>query len=186
MSEPWDSAAKHLLKVEGGYCDVSDDNGGVTNYGISIRFLKNTTDKDILNLADVDHDGDVDHDDIKHLTPEVALVIYKYAFWNPNGYDRFSKNVAVKLMDCAVNMGPKQGNKLFQRALNSLGAKLVDDGALGKGTENAYHVVADHYSEDMILKMIRTEQATFYSAIIRANPKLEKFRAGWTNRINSV
>ena len=52
--EVWKRAADHVLKVEGGYVDDANDAGGATNWGISLRFVKQSG----VDL-DIDGDGDI-------------------------------------------------------------------------------------------------------------------------------
>lgn len=61
--EVWKRAADHVLKVEGGYVDDPNDAGGATNWGISLRFVKQSG----VDL-DIDGDGDIDAEDMKALT----------------------------------------------------------------------------------------------------------------------
>jgi lysozyme family protein len=178
----WEEAAQHILKVEGGYVNDPKDPGGATNYGISIRFLKDRdSDHYIHELADGDHDGDVDVADIKGLTVDRALTIYKYAFWIPNKYDQFSDKIAVKLFDMAVNMGAGQANKQFQRALGA-----DDDGQIGPDTIKHYTSQYAARGEAFILESIRAQQKHFYDELISKHPQLAKFRKGWYNRADSL
>ncbi len=61
----FEKAVEKVLEHEGGYVDHKNDPGGATNYGISLRFVKQSTGIDL----DVDGDGDIDADDIKAMTP---------------------------------------------------------------------------------------------------------------------
>jgi lysozyme family protein len=190
--QAWPLASNHILHVEGGWVDDKSDPGGATNYGISLRFLKAEAAKDsnINQLADVNHDGDIDYDDIKALPKANALLIYKYAFWIPGKYDQFTDNIAVKLLDMAVNLGPQEGNIVFQKAINAMSITGVSkmasfDGIIGPQTMSIYNVCLQQKGEEGILEAIRLEQKARYDAIIAANPSLEKFRQGWYNRIAS-
>ena len=51
-----------VLKHEGIMSDDGEDPGGITHYGISLRFLKTLAelDKDSFSLGDVNHDGIID------------------------------------------------------------------------------------------------------------------------------
>ena len=93
----FESAVEKVLKHEGGYVDHANDPGGATNYGISLRFVKQSTGIDL----DVDGDGDIDADDIKAMTPEQAKEIYKTEIRNyiseagMEGIDRYLKRMDV-------------------------------------------------------------------------------------------
>lgn len=183
----WDYAAEHILKIEGGYVNHANDPGGATNYGVSIRFLKDYAARSdlILSLGDVDRDGDIDINDIKKLPKEKALEIYKQVFWNPFAYWDYPARTALKMFDMGVNMGNAQAHKLIQRACNRFdGIKLKEDGVLGPTTKARILQLAK--TEAQFLASIRVVQKAFYDSIILRNPKLAVFRKGWMNRVNSV
>src|SRR3990172_7239404 len=102
----FDLAIPVILEHEGGYANNVHDPGGVTKYGISFRFIKKL-------FIDIDLDGDIDADDIKGLKVDQAKDLYWTFFWYPGGFDRITEQEsATKIFDAAVNMGPKQANKL--------------------------------------------------------------------------
>lgn len=63
-----------ILKNEGGLTDDPYDAGGITNYGVCLRFAQDTGD---LELFDVDHDGKITREDIKKLTIDDATEAFK-------------------------------------------------------------------------------------------------------------
>jgi lysozyme family protein len=67
----FEKAMMYTAKYEGmdKYTDDPLDSGGATKYGISINFAEDTDD---FELFDMDNDGDIDKEDIKLLTKEVA------------------------------------------------------------------------------------------------------------------
>lgn len=186
----WKKAADHILKVEGGYINDPSDPGDATNFGISLRFLQGLDNVSILKLVDIDRDGDVDANDVKHLTKDIALQIYRTAFWDKYRYDRFYDASAVKLFDMSVNMGPIQAHKIFQRAMNAFTVKnnrvLIVDGDLGSNSYNKYSQIIIQFSENALLEAVRKEQLKFYNNLIAQKPELTKFLHGWTNRVYSV
>ena len=116
MTPDFSAAIKTVLKHEGGFVNDPDDPGGATNWGISLRFLKGQG----LEVGDVDHDGDIDADDILKMSQSDAIAIYRQAFWVKNGYGSFPDHrVAAKTFDLCVNMGPRQAHKILQRAINA-------------------------------------------------------------------
>lgn len=173
----FDIAIKTILRNEGGYVNHRNDPGGATNWGISLRFLRDNKE---YNLGDVDKDGDLDEKDIRDLSVMSARSIYSNYFWKPFSYNRINSTlVATKIFDMAVNMGPTQAHKLVQRAVNTLSPNpLVVDGQFGPKTLAAVNSL----DPETIRDQIRKYQLGFYEQIIKANPKLEVFRNGWTNR----
>lgn len=86
MSTPdlWTAVGRSILEVEGGYVNHPNDPGGETKYGISKRAYPNL--------------------DIRNLTPEAALAIYRRDYWDklPPGLEPAARWF---LFDCAVNHG---------------------------------------------------------------------------------
>ncbi|MBF0590251.1 MAG: hypothetical protein HQL53_14110 [Magnetococcales bacterium] len=172
----FESAISIVLQHEGGYVNDPVDPGGATNYGVSLRFLRATGD---LDLGDVDGDGDIDADDIRQMNRDQAIAIYRSEFWDRGGYEHIRhQNVANKLFDAAVNMGPKQAHKLVQRALWSVGRRVVVDGQLGPRTLAAIQDANGAH----LLAALRSEMAGFYRELIARRPQLKKYRKGWERR----
>lgn len=152
-----------------------DDPGGITAYGISLRFLRGLP----LDLGDIDNDGDIDSDDIRALTEEDAAGLYLSEFFMQYGYQNIdAEPVAAKVFDLCVNMGPRQAHKIMQRALNDLGCLLVVDGVLGPKTLNAINSVAP----GRLYPRICQRAKAFYLALMVRNPTLKKYRNGWFKR----
>lgn len=171
----FDIALKTILCHEvgntpnGGLVDDPADPGGATKYGISLRFLK---DHDI----DLDHDGDIDADDVRGLNPEETAKLYRQFFWDATHGDYFTDQaVATKLFDMAVNMGPKQAIKLMQKA-----ATVDDDGALGPQTFKALEGAV----VPVLLQNVERHLADFYNGIVAYRPRSAKFLEGWLVRAN--
>ena len=165
-----------LAHHEGGFVDNSNDPGGATNYGVSIRFLRQQG-------IDIDGDGDIDIDDINSITPELSKELYKKYFWLPAKCDKIkSALLATKIFDMAVNMGQRQAYKLVQRAVNALDyePQLVVDGIVGPGTLAA--VDSFNRTDYLLVEAIREEQADFYENLIANKPTLTEFRLGWRRR----
>ena len=57
-----------VRKWEGGFDDHPNDPGGVTNYGVSLAYLKDHG----LDIGDINDDGVIDRKDILAMTPEKA------------------------------------------------------------------------------------------------------------------
>lgn len=167
-----------VLAHEGGYVNNPNDPGGATNFGISLRTLI----KMGHDLADINHDGHVDVEDIQQMTVFAATRIYKTAWWDRYQYSGFAgQPVATKIFDTAVNLGAVQAHKLLQRGLNKDNWQLVVDGALGPKTFNA----ANNTPGVVLLDVYRREQLAFYQALIQQKPVLAEFWPGWERRARS-
>ena len=155
----FEEAVRFVLSNEGGYVNDKDDPGGETMHGISKRSYP--------------------HLDIKHLTVDQAKRIFHEDFWQKNNYGEImSQDLATKILDMAVNMGPVNAHKAVQTACNVvLNLKLPVDGILGKRTLNALN---DAFAIDMDLELYRAMchyQANYYESIGH-----KKFLRGWLLR----
>ena len=167
------------LKHEGGFVDNPADPGGATNFGISLRWLRSKG----LDVGDIDGDGDVDADDIRALTPEQAIRLYRQRWWSVGGYADFCNvSVAGKVFDLAVNMGQRPAARIVQRACRAHGIDLVDDGLIGPKSLAAIQQAARSLH---MLPAIRAEAAGHYRLLIAKNPALATFERGWLRRAYS-
>lgn len=166
-------AANFVLKLEGKLSDNPNDPGGITNYGISLRFLKAAG-------VDIDCDGDIDADDIRKVTPDKAKEIYREKWWNPYGYERIhSIEIAKRLFAAAIHMGQKAATKRLQNAINTLKyTHLEVDGILGIKTIAATNMA----DENKLLHALQAESEQYYRRIVQLHPGLSSFLEGWINR----
>lgn len=152
-----------VLNHEGRLSDHPSDPGGITNFGISIRFAGS------IGL-DVDGDGDTDADDIKATTRELAVIVYKDHFWNKLHCDSLPDALAFPMFDSAVNQGTGTAARLMQRAL---GVKA--DGHIGPLTIRA----ATGSSHNEVLHDFMARRAKRYAT----TPNVETFGRGWFRRL---
>src|SRR5437660_12165949 len=105
----FDKAIGTVLEHEGGYSFDPNDPGGETKYGISRKAYPGL--------------------DVKSLTLEQAKAIYKRDYWI---YSRIQdQDVATKVFDMAVNLGPPAAHRLLQTALLALGETVAVDWVFG-------------------------------------------------------
>ena len=148
-----------ILAIEGGYDNDLLDAGGETKYGISLRSYP--------------------HLDIKNLTKEQALEIYKRDFWDKNRLGEINTQaLANVIFYLIVNVGAGRGVKIVQAALNKYGRDLVIDGDLGAKTITALNTVDSIAAIDSI----RVQTCLFYLAIVDYKPPQIKFLHGWIKR----
>lgn len=164
-------AIEKVFKNEGGYNNVKGDNGGATNFGLSLRFLQGIY-------------PDWTEKQVKELTKEAALQIYKQFFWNRTRYCEISnQRIANYVLDCAVNHGPAQANKFLQRAIMAVDTPpsiVKDDGILGNITLSKVNSAEiEKLALWCCLKAIR---ADFFRALVRKDKTQEKFLKGWLSR----
>jgi len=105
----FDQAFEKLIGHEGGYVNHPNDPGGETKYGISKRAYPNV--------------------DIKNLSLDQAMRIYKTDYWIGAGCQDVDPVLAFHLFDAAVNSGVLQAKKWLQQALG-----VEADGQIGPKT----------------------------------------------------
>ena len=173
----FDFAVNAVLKHEGGFSNHPNDPGGATNYGISLRFLKE------MNIH-IDDDPDINIDDVKEIYFTDAIEIYKKYWWDKYHYEAInSLAVAAKIFDMAVNMGSKQAHKLTQRACQYCGHSEIEvDGILGAKTLAALNEISLHAREDDFRYELVDEQKWFYEHLVENDSRLNVFLKGWLNR----
>ena len=172
----FDRAVEVVLQHEGGLVDDPDDPGGITNHGISLRFLRRVR-------------PGARPEDVRNLTRDEAIELYRRHFWHRYGYaSLWDQRVATKVFDLSVNMGPRGAHVCLQRALRAADEPVVEDGVLGPKTLAAVH----RAQSDVLLAALRSEAAGWYRNL--ASPKRgyakvsrrrPKYITGWLKRAYS-
>ena len=178
----FNKAIKVVLKHEGGYVNNPNDSGGATNFGISLRFLKDHEE------GDFNKDGVVNVTDIKNMTIEQAAAIYKLFWWDKYRYGQIiDQTIAVKIFDFSVNMGAKRAHILLQEALNeAFDLNLKPDGIIGPATMQVINAIKDGGEEQKLITAYCDTAWGFYQRLIAKNSKLKVFEKGWKNRAYSI
>lgn len=169
----FENAVEFVLKHEGLLSDHPADPGGITKYGVSLRFLQ-------LAGYDINCDGNIDRNDALAMDKDKAKLIYKKEWWDKYDYNRIEAlSIAKKVFDFAVNMGATASHKLLQRSVNALKTqKLIVDGILGPKTIEATNTCPDGH----LLEEIKEQAERKYRAIVDHNPELSVFLKGWLKR----
>lgn len=170
---PFSDYLSIILEHEGGLVDNKNDPGGITNYGISLMFLKGIS----LPMADIDHDGDVDADDIRKMTTSSASNLYKTYFWDKTGLEGVNNELLrLQLFDMGVNAGNRTSVKLLQILLQT-----VSDGIIGSATLSKIK----SYNGDIVSDYAKTRK-NYYTNLTIQKPNLKEFLRGWINRVNTT
>lgn len=158
----FDFAINKVLTWEGGYSNDPLDPGGETKFGISKRSYPRV--------------------DIKNLTRDQAIAIYRRDFWDRYNYGKILNNdTAAHVLDLTVNHGPDRAGRIVQTSLNSLGENLTVDGAIGPKT-----IAAINRADPKELnREIANKRINFYKNLASTNPKFQRFIRGWLNRAES-
>jgi len=175
-------AFHHVIELEGGYSNDADDPGGETKYGITRATLAR------FKYA---HPGIINTVDIKNLTRDDALIIYKIKYWYEVGIDCINDPwVAMEVFEAAVNCGPKNGVIFAQDAYEFLRKpdwpKLKIDGVLGPITAAALNLVCSSGYRDALLLAMNGEQYEYYETLVDHNERFRTFARGWTRRLRLV
>ena len=163
----FDAAQAFVLQWEGADGKVSndkDDRGGITKYGVCLRFLKSIR-------------AGVNADTIRNLTKKEATDIFHSEFWDKCRCDELPDRIAFALYDTAVNVGNKQAVKFLQRALG-----IKDDGIIG--TDTVYF--AKNCDVDEVLADFLDQRRAFYRHLADKYPTDKKFLNGWLNRVDAL
>ena len=122
----FNSTIQLVLKNEGGYTRFPSSLGGETNYGIIESTFKNAKDSGLIKSPDV-----------KRLTKDDAIKIYRTNFWGASKAGQLPDALAGIYFDTYIQR-PKTGGEILQRAINSFaGRNLVKvDSRVGQQTIN--------------------------------------------------
>lgn len=127
-----------LLAREGGWRDqVTRPNGSIdppTNMGITLPTLRAW----LLRTGHTASTDNVGEDDLRHLRPETAALIYQEMYIIDPGFTPANipfEPLRVQLIDFGVNSGPERAVRWLQRVLGFGRASV--DGKLGPNTISA-------------------------------------------------
>lgn len=159
-----DLMLEQVLKSEGGYVNNPKDKGGETKYGITAAVARANGYKGSM----------------KSLPKQTAVDIYKRQYWTDACNKINSDKVAFIVLDMNINHGIKNSNKILQKALNSLGARLVVDGIAGSKTIKATNDCGSKLlGGNRLLLALTAERLNFYTSISTFNT----FGKGWIRRV---
>ena len=154
--EKFEAAIEIVLAHEGGYVNDPDDPGGETKFGISKRSYPEVN--------------------IKDLTVEQAMEIYKRDWWDKYGYGRIDyPAIAAKIFDLSVNMGPHRAHIIAQMAVRRTTKDYLDiDGMLG---DLSIAAINKHPEPGWLLDKIKLLAVQYYVSLEKV-----KYLTGWVKR----
>lgn len=157
-----------------------NDPGGLTKFGVSLRFLDRTgrLSKNDWVDCDINHDGDIDAQDIRDLTTEAATRLYKIYFWDKLLMGAIQdQDLATKFLDMSLPMGTYAASKCMQRAIRSaIGLKLTEDGIFGIKSLAGLNMC----KPPILLAAFKSECAGYFRMINYR--RSEDFLTGWLRR----
>lgn len=179
----FDEAVAYILAREQGIVESEFDAGGITNYGISLRFLRELP---IDHLRKYGIFGEVTEETIRDLTEDQAKIIYRGEFWDEKNFVFIlSQKLCNYFFDCVVNCGVSQAVKLLQRAVCAAFVTrsiLRDDGLFGERTIKLINSLDDK----ILLQILVGLRDGFYRLLVEVNPKDKPNLEGWLNRTYNV
>lgn len=154
MAERFLIFINRVLGHEGGYVNDPRDAGGETNWGITKRTAQANG-----------YTGDM-----RVLSREQAIEIYRKAFWERYRCDQLPMSVAFQFFDACINHGHGNAARMLQRAVG-----VADDGVIGNITLEAVHKLP----ESNLLLLFNAERLVFYTKL----KSFATFGRGWSNRV---
>tara|TARA_R110000822_G_scaffold19407_1_gene63338 strand:- start:144 stop:752 length:609 start_codon:yes stop_codon:yes gene_type:complete len=159
-----DLAIRKILEHEGGYVNDPNDPGGPTNKGITIATFR----------RHIKRNGTIA--DLKALTIEQAVTVYKAQYWDKVRADELPGGVDYTVADFAVNSGPSRAVKYLQAALG-----VTQDGAIGPQTLAA----AAAADPEALINKINADRLAFMNRI-QGGALWRSFGRGWQRRVDDV
>lgn len=114
MKSNFNDCLNRVLKDEGGYCNVPGDNGGPTNFGITIADYRK-----YINPRGTAAD-------VKEMSVDQAETIYRQRYWNPLNCDTLASGVDYTVFDYGVNSGLGRPQKALSKFKSKSGAALIN------------------------------------------------------------
>ena len=161
MQSNWDKSFRLLLQSEGGFSNLSQDPGGMTNLGVT----KSTWENWIGRGSD--------EAEMRSLTPQKVEPLYKKKYWDAVRGDELPAGLDYLMFDFAVNAGVGRSIKTLQSCLG-----VSADGGFGPITIAAVKSVEPLE----LIKRFTYAKEEFY----RSLPTFEVFGEGWLNRLADV
>lgn len=215
MNTAFQLAHSFTAQWEGGLTDHPADPGGVTNHGISLRWVQDLAQQardecrrlarscDGCNVKttpdcrwyglDLDMDGDVDANDIRACTKAQAAALFKKHFWDNLHCAALPLPLGISLYDGAVNMGPARAVRQMQRAMNLTGethldtySPIAEDGLAGPRTRELAEALAEAGLDYFAARQVLRLRDAFYRDLAARRPSMKVFLTGWRNRVKSL
>lgn len=159
-----------LLKFEGGYVDDPEDPGGETNKGVTMATFRECCHA-LLGI-------DPTSENLKGLTDAQAGILYQARYWDKMQGDSIGlQDLANIVCDFYVNAGTN-ATKLLQQVLNSMGAQVVADGAIGPASVQALAGL----DQVAVYRQYKQERIGYYENLAQKYPK---YLPGWLDRVRS-
>lgn len=193
----FNAAIPIVLRNEGKLENDPSDNGGITKYGISLRYIKEliATRPDLMCDYDLNNSKIINDYDIANMSLLEAEKTYKEQFWDKYKIGRIkSQAVATKVFDMSVNMGERRAFKILQEACGKVcGGRpvfyykvygthnLAINGILNDETVEFINGL-NEYDQETLMELLKKISFDYYEYIANKHPTYKKFLSGWIRR----
>ncbi|PIN29465.1 hypothetical protein CUC04_06095 [Prevotella intermedia] len=162
-----------IFEHEGGYSDKKSDKGGKTNRGISWNIWKSFAKKDI--------GVEPTEENLRVLTKEQAIFIYKVEYWDAHKLCKIKDNmIALMVFDWTLTSG--KSHREIQKLLNEkFKADLKVDNNIGSTTIDKINEIED---QKLLLDEIAIRRKKYYKSLVEKDPIQEINLKGWLNRVD--
>jgi len=150
----FEKAIERVLTHEGGYVNDPRDNGGETNWGITIAVARANG-----------YQGSM-----RTMSRVQAKAIYRKQYWDAVKADQLPFIIAYQLFDAAVNHGVRRAVMLMQQCVGT-----TQDGVIGGKTIQAINT-RNPQQLALLFNAVRLE---FYAGL----GDFAHFGKGWTRRV---
>jgi len=165
MAKTFQDALGIVLREERGYVCDPQDNGGMTNLGVTAANWKAWTGKPVTEPI------------MRALTPAMVAPFYQDLYWRKVGGDQLPIALALVAFSFGVNEGPKTAIKLLQGVVGA-----PKDGLIGQGTLRAVQA----YIASIGLSKLITKYCDAQCGHYRELDGFLRFGRGWLNRVADV
>jgi len=184
---PFINAFTKTMISEGGYSNDPDDSGGETYRGITKKNFPNWEGWVIVDQHKPKYLEIINDSNLEYLVKD----FYEKNFWVANKLDQIDQlipDLAERMFDVLVNMGPSRAGKFLQQTVNILNQNgklypdITVDGAIGPGTINTLKSCIKNNPPKRVVAVFTAFQGSFYIDLMTKNQTQEKF-VGWFDRL---
>lgn len=165
MKENYNKCMALILKHEGGFVNHPEDPGGATNMGVTQRVYESW----------VGHNVSID--EMRNLTTNDVLPIYKANYWDKVHGDVLPKGLDLCVFDFAVNSGTGRAATYLQRLVGS-----HPDGAIGPNTLASVEAYVNEHGLEVTIHQYQQRRQAFLEGL----PTFPTFGKGWTRRVDET
>jgi lysozyme family protein len=171
----FDTAVKYVMGWEGGLENNPKDPGGLTNKGISLRFLQSIPGQYCSN------DDESRRALLLSLSDFISTKIYYEQFWNKQFDFINNLDTATYLFDMTVNLGREEAGRMAQLALcahyPTKRSTIIIDGIVGPQTVALLNNIGAY-----IMPTLRATRVGYYRELAALRPADAGFLKGWEDR----